>query len=227
MNRLLDIIDNRPVFILLPGKSIERLESHILCLKGKKICYTSINRFNTIEQNILSKIGERFSLIHCHANPGLEQFTPSLVKFLKRKDKNMLMTTTYAASFFNSKYPDFISEFREKIWLTVDFQHIRANSLTAFLVVLMTAGVKTIILFGSDGCVDESRKGQVASYYHSENFEPDRTCALTRDTVMFNTQFPLVMDEYNKKGTKIFNCSPGTHIHRIPKITYENLYKYI
>ncbi len=103
MKRLLDIVDNRPIFILLHGKSIKQLEVHIAQFGGKRICYMSINRFGLIEKHILSKIGERFSLIHCHANPGLEEFTPSLVGFLTRKDRNILMTTRHAVTFFNSK----------------------------------------------------------------------------------------------------------------------------
>ncbi len=227
MSRILDNVRNRPVFIILHGSSIGQLEAYIPRLKGKKICYMGLNRFEIVEKHILSRIGERFSMIHCHANPGLEEATPSLVRFLKREDENVLMTTRYAASFFNSKYPNFISEFREKIWLTTDFQHLKMNSLTAFLACLMTEGVKNIILFGADGCSDKSRRGQISSYYHPETFSPERTCELTRDTGRFNSLFPAVRKDYSKNGTRILNCSPGSHITCIPIIRYEDLHRHI
>ena len=226
MKRLLDNIGGRPVFILLHGASVKLLEGYITQFRGASICYASINRFNLLEQNILSKIGERFSLIHCHANPGLEQFAPRLAEFLRRPDRNMLMTTEYAAAFFNTRHAGFIDEFREKLWLTSDFRHIRANSLMAFLAALMKAMVKDIILFGADGCADKSMQGQIKSYYHPETFEPGRTCAVTWDTTRFNMLFPTIEEQYRKDGTRILNCSPGSLITCIPQISYDDLPQY-
>lgn len=229
MSRISDIVADRPVFVLLHGKSIKQLEYYMEKLKDKDICYTSVNNFNIMEHYILSKIGKRVSIIHCHSIHGFERRTPAIVEYLQRKDNNLLITTDIAISAFSLGHPSLINEHREKIWLIPSNPWKHFNTVTAFLTVLLDEGVRNIFLFGADGCDDKTAKGAKASYYHPETFKVGRGTGtgVTGDTGRFNRVWPTFETAHNNNGTKILNCSPNSHVNCIPEIRYEQLHDYL
>ena len=226
MGRVTDIIDNRPVFVLLHGKSIKQLEQYILQFKGKRICYASVNYFTIMEERILSKIGERISLLWASSPQNIQERMPAVNEFLMRKERNMLLTHPPALRLYNEQRGvRFLERFREKIWLDITPPR-NLNSVLFLLPILAEEGAKTIILFGADGCVQGNRDAIVESYYNPEKYNDGRGVGIVRDTIRFNAHFPAVLKKMNGSGTRLLNCSPNSYLENIKKIRYEELHNY-
>lgn len=223
MSRITDIIANRPVFILLHGKSIKQLEHHIVQLKDKPICYASVNYFTVMEERILSRIGERISLLWSSSPQNIEERMPAVNKFLGRKDNNMLLTHPPALRLFDEQANvHFMERFREKIWLDITPPR-NLNSVLFLIPILIEEGAKKIILFGADGCVGGDRDTIVATYYNPEKYDDGRGVGIVRDTARFNVHFLPLLKKIKDSGAELLNCSPGSYLENIEIIQYEDL----
>jgi len=227
-SRITDIVADRPVFVLLHGKSIAELEQHVHKFGAGKICYVTVNNFSILEKHILSRINERFSIIHCHSVHGFQHRVGAIVDYLKRKDNNMLISTDIAISTFSTCYTNMVDEFRSKIWLIPSEKWKHYNTVLALLVALMEEEVKNVILFGDDGSVAPTVKLAKEGYYHNRETWRSRgtETGISGDTARFNRVWPAFNAAHNT-CTRILNCSPGTHIKGIPEIAYGDLHKYI
>ncbi len=228
MSRITDIVADRPVFMVLPGKSVARLERVIQRFKERQICYVTVNNFSVLEKHILSRIHERFSIIHCHSIHGFQYRVGAIVDYLKRKDDNLMISTDIAIGTFSSLYPNLVDEFRSKLWLIPSGKWKHYNTVLALLITLMEEKVKNIIMFGNDGCNDVTAKGAKANYYRAKETWATRGTGtgITGDTGRFNDVWPAFNIEYNI-CSRILNCSPGSHIEHIPIIRYEDLHAYV
>lgn len=228
MGRITDIIDSRPVFILLHGKSIKQLETYITQFKGKRICYASVNYFTIMEEQILSKIGERISVLWASSPQNIEERMPAVNQFLAREEKNILCTHPPAVYLYkNQKGVRFLERFREKIWVDITPPR-NLNSVLFLLPILVAEGAKTIVLFGADGCPKGlERREAVATYYNPEKYIDGRGVGLVQDTARFNTHILDILPIVKEAEVKLLNCSLGSYLQHIKKIRYEDLHRYV
>ena len=145
--------------------------------------------------------------------------------YLRRKENNVLTTTEVALPVFCDHYPNFNKEFHEKLQILPAKRWKHENSLAALLITLIEEGTTNIILFGADGFGHEGNMKELfASYYHPETQTTKIYPGLRHDTRRFNKIFPEL---YGNHKTKIFNCSPNSHLRFIRKIKYEDIHKFI
>ena len=98
---LFKIIENKIIFLLLPGSSIEELEIRIKNWEKylNKICYAGMNYFNIIEDNILSKVIKHFDVVFDCSEVQYDLLyetkirIPRFIEFLNRNEINRLITT--------------------------------------------------------------------------------------------------------------------------------------
>lgn len=227
MGRVADIVAGRPVFVLLHGKSIKRLEQSIMQFEHKDICYASVNYFTVMEERILSRIGKRISLLWSSSPQNIQERMPAVNAFLERDEKNMLLTHPPALKLFNEQPGvNFLERFREKIWLDTTPPR-NLNSALFLLPILIEEGTKTIIMFGADGCAEVSKPDIIASYYNPEKYNDGRGVGIVRDTKRFNVHFQDLLPAIKESGVTLLNCSPGTYLEHIDVIQYEELANYV
>lgn len=228
MGRVTDIVDGRPVFILLHGKSIKQLETYITRFKDKRICYASVNYFTIMEERILAKIGKRISILWASSPQNIQERMPAVNRFLERKEKNILCTHPPAVYLYNGqKGVRFLERFREKIWVDITPPR-NLNSVLFLLPILIEEGVRTIILFGADGCAGGlERDGIVATYYNPEKYDDGRGVGIVRDTARFNIHIKDILPLAKSSGVELLNCSPGSYLEHIKKIRYDELLNYV
>ena len=250
INYIKKIINKRTCFILLPGSSINELETSVEDFKDLNICWTSLGAFPVFEEHILSKINKQFDIIlDCATVPTariphyeLYARVPRLLPFLRRPVENAWITTHGLIRDSVTPYYDyFLKEFDKKIvqvdsifpqdnmakWMDVP------NSVTFLIATLLAGEASNIITFGLDGYRGNIATG-VQSYYRPIHAIEERMHAhatiedpgINRDTDYFADRFPGILAEYRKlfgNPAPIYNCSPGT-VYSVPtKIDYATL----
>jgi len=251
MNELKSVIAGRHCAILLPGKSIKRLETDIKKYADKDICWTSMGVFNVLEKGILSKIDKQLSIVLDCATvptarfPHYEKYArkPRLEPYLARKKRNLLLTTNgMIRDAIKPHYPEnFLDKYGHKIVIIDDIfpGEDRAkwmdvpNSATLLIAALFAGEARSIVIFGMDGYKGDISIGY-ESYYKPGHVVKERFHAMgtvedpgiNRDTGYFEERFPhLLLDYRNLFDTAIpiFNCSPNSIYSCPQKITYEDL----
>jgi hypothetical protein len=210
MQRIKEIINNRPVGILLPGHSAKILEDNIHRLKDD-YCWVGINRFNVAEIYILQKIDRHFDIAFAIAdgfwNNSIE--VCYIRRFLERLDKNLFITKSLARELtlpnqFAKQYPDKVYMANiEATWGNI--------SLSILLRMLERAECEKVVLFGADGVSDDREK----PYYKMEYQQPiDPKLRLGRqegDTRMLNEGHKL-------EKMPVLNCNTKSHYEIFKKI---------
>ena len=209
MNRLKAKIKDRPVCILLHGRSLEELEKRITEIKNEKICWISLNAYDIVEKYILQKINKKLDIIYCGANytPDIEVLRiPLLIQSL---DKGaFLIAKRYL---FTEVFPKFINidlyKFYQKKILFLEnvynsngkslFEVLSTHTVSSLgylLCALSIAGAKEIKLFGLDGC-GEPPDDLLSTYYKPEIHRERRKkvtsikSSIQSDTYIYNNKY--------------------------------------
>lgn len=223
MERLKALINNRSVFVLLHGQSIQRLEYHIEGFKDYDICYASINKFMLIQKYFLDKIGASFDIIDCTSQLEFVRRVIDIEKFLSEGEKRLFITTLDAISYVY-KSNVFLDKFRERVFITDEpLGEDRVNSLSMLLPILINGGASKIFLFGVDGC-KEGQKETATYYRSSEMMSRPRGTRIGIDTTLFNLHYERLQKLHCKgKIPPIYNCNPDSHIKTFEKIKYDDI----
>lgn len=250
LDKLRRVINKRPVIIMLHGKSIEGLEKNIQKFGKFDICYTSLNYFDLLEDNILTKIGKKLSFVFDSAGvvpDRLQEYEtkwriPRLSKFLDRKENNLWLTTkgSMRMSLINTGSEEFIIKYRDKTILVDDF-NIRLNvpNSAVLLIGLAIIGeASKIAICGLDGWKG-AYQDNLSSFYKQDLYVKHRTAAtgdpnytgLVQDTNNFEIQTKKILSEYCKqykiKMPPIINVSIESVYSIFPRFTYEGLYDWM
>ncbi len=228
MERLRALINNRPVCVLLHGKSIKELEKHIELFREKDICFASINNFNILEANLLGRIGKRFDIIDCTSPLEFVRKAIDIEKFLSEGEDRLLISTIEAIRYVY-KGNVFLDKFRERVFIIYEpIGADRINSLSMLLPILISGLPSKIFLFGVDGCKEGVNEKD--SYYRADELRNiPRGTRIGIDTTLFNKHYQRLQNTHCKgiHIPPIYNCNPDSHIKVFKKIKYDELVKYI
>lgn len=213
MKRLKRIINNRPVAIMVHGKSISELENRIGEFKKFDLCWASINHFRLTE-TIVEKIGEWLDIIYITSPLRVLQNQYTIREFLDRKANNLWITT------HNINYN------QEKTLIDDSVSHGNFNTLFCFLFYLAKHNLtKTIVLFGADGAKEKTE----SPYYKTQEFllgdlevsMEDKWEDIYKDTNVANRRFVEFCSYHNVVLPRIINCSKDSHINCFEKVDYD------
>ena len=254
MNRIKELIENKIIAIVLPGASIGGnlggLEARILSLKRYNFCWCGINNFKLIEDNILKKKDYHMSIVQSIGE--VEQWEkyerelryPMIKEFLERPENNVLILSSEIIENFRKLSLE-IDKYLSKIYVVENARKLDVpNGLTFYLQLLTLAGAKRIFLFGCDGYnnpTELEKKVVVQHYYKAKAkleelkamFHKDgsRLNADPTNTIPFQGLFKPLYLEYCIKNrlvpARIINCNPNSVITLFPKISYDELEKYL
>lgn len=244
------IINKRPIIIMLHGKSIEGLENNIQSLKNLDICYTSLNYFDLLENNILSKIDKRLSFVYDSSGivPKQVQYyegawrIPRLKKYLNRPDNNLWITTKGLIKIiaFDTYNEDFIVKYWDKIMIAGQL-NIRLNvpNSAVLLIGLCILGeASKIAICGLDGFTGQY-KDNLQSFYKYEEYKKHRFAAtgdynytgIVQDTQHFQNETISILNkyacDYKIKMPPIINFSTKSIYNIFSKKDYNELVKWI
>jgi len=228
MYRIRGVVADRPVWVLLHGKSIQELENRIGQFRNHNICYASVNNFPIVEDNILAKINKRLDIIHCSSGYRVQQRIPMMEGFLARPDNNTMITQLNTlSSIEHYTGGTFVKRFREKVWLMQQDLKPGMSSIAYLLRILIEANTRQVILFGADGSTATAgdMKGMIRGYYHPEVFNNGTRTAtdIVHDTIKLNSYMRTLMAAAKTHNTQVLNCSPDSTVKYIRKINYDDL----
>ncbi|MFC1933569.1 hypothetical protein ACFLXX_00245 [Chloroflexota bacterium] len=178
IEKLRQVINGRPVAILLQGPSIIQLEERISELRDCDICYAGLNDFGVIEERILEKINRHLSLFMCSSLIDLRRQIENrnLFDYLERQEENLLVSEKesfliqqlwqpFDLDEFVTKYDRrllfFVSTFtfmkiQEGLFLPVPsirypLHFPKQGSFSILLSLALIGGASMIAVFGGDG----------------------------------------------------------------------------
>jgi len=202
----LDILDeelgDRPLAILMPGKSIGNFDRRKKEFSNLNWCFASINCFPEFDK-MLSSIGKRLNIAialamgiayyYCYKEKFFREFQHRGVIIANKKEIDHPYSYKLDR-YFNYFYPE-------------------SNTLASCLRLFMKKNVKKIYLFGADGYAKDE-------LYYKNWKEFDNTLEhrnmINQDTARFNKTFP-----YGK--TEIINVSARSRYTPFKKINYSEL----
>lgn len=222
---------DKPIAILLQGPSVSELEDKIHLFKDRDWLWTSLNRFQMMEDTILSKIGKELDIVYCSSRQRLSEEYENVKRFLAREG-TMFVTTT--ATVVDN--PDLLDN---TVGLVKSFDWgYGFNSLAAFLFILGKLGAKKVYLFGCDGHHSENQ-----TYYQEETYLEDiangrlpkdrsvsfpysaQARCIKSDSEYMNSIFWKYweMIALRKEATTIVNVNPESSITCFSKCSYEEV----
>lgn len=253
IKKLQQLVRNRVIGVMIPGKSIENLEKTIEEYKDYDICWASLNLFEPMNGFILSKINKSLDIVFHSYTLSIsrdkkikyekENRIPRLTKFLNTKSSNLILSTW---RLMGSNYRDlgleYFYERNEKRIILIDYLFSTLTGVNSTQLLLTTLGIsnpKKIILFGLDGFKGGSDKA-IHSYYKEElqskekrlnyGIEDNKPIAvpITSTTEDMQKNFISVYQDYcNRCNIKnipeIINCSPNSLFTIFRKIDYNQL----
>lgn len=193
-----DLVKGKTVCFITGGRSIEELEKRIEEFKDLPIIWTSMNRFDMMEEYILEKIGKKFDMISDCSTVGFERRHkyereirfPKFEEFLTREENNVLLTShiVIEQAFVELNRGDLPTKYKHKIAIVeeifdscqekpAEFWTPPPNSLTLSLAGIIAGQAKKIIMFGFDGFPysKEMTTDQILdSYYKPKIIREDR-----------------------------------------------------
>ena len=238
------MVNGRPVAIVCPGYSSYEFKERIEEFRDFDIVYAGINRWLPLEEDILSLIGKRMSIVFCGAAP--DWYIENTCSYLNREDENVFITERLNFKVRGGENLAMLYErYDEKLLLFTSYSHsadhpskefplhfIRQNSLSLLSAIISIAEPSCLIFFGADG----GRIGESQLYYkdinefiHPDQLPPEDSIA--RDTGWFNRDAQLILDltkKAHKLGDlKIINCSEKSHLTVFPKLSYDETIEYL
>jgi len=254
IERLRKVINKRPVAIILPGSSVRELEQRIKELEECDICYSSLNAFKVIEENILGKINRNFSIIMNSAEPWFDM--NNIINFLERAENNIFISEKssfqperaikgFDLDKFIRKYDEKILFFTSVVSSTsliikqgsvflrqspspkYPLHFIRQNSFSILLSLVLIGEASKVVIFGADGGrINPQELYFRESESEDQNFTPEEK--LMDNTRFFNATMPLIIKKiyrtYNLKPVDIINCSEKSHYTPFRKLSYDETF---
>lgn len=212
----------KPVFLLLPGPSLEELESRIPRLQDLDVNWASLNRFNLLEE----KLGILFNLVYISSPVRVEELKEEIVHLLRTSGifvTNSQITAEYEHLYRKARNMGSPST----TWYCTNLAYepgVWHNSLTAFLLWLSNMGFKEIYLFGCDG----GKVGKNGNIYYGqelidtqkEQFDA-RKLSIPRDTQLMNEQYWSLYKKYFVQNKpKIINVNDDSLVTCFDKLTW-------
>ena len=222
---------DKPVAILLQGPSVSELEDKIHLFKDKDWIWASLNRFQMMEEYILSKIGKEFDIVYSSNDGRFDQELESIRNFIS-KEGNLFITSKDKVDQHSGIFDGcsaYIDSMGEEFITEISDSTRSPNSLTCLLFSLGRLGAKDIYLFGCDGV---SREGKF--YYHQERYPESKNLAppqspnevqhsLVYDTLHMNLYFWSNWDSVMPYRPRIINVNPESTVNCFEKCSYEEV----
>ena len=229
---------NKPICMILHGRSCEELENNIELFKHLDIVWASISTFDIPQKYILDKINKKFSIVFDSSTVKNEQDyeillrIPRLIKYLsENKNNKYICTKSDKNNLFNLRNRlrlTFNEDYKEQIIYTEDIgidPKPFCVSLHLYLACLCQLGFKKIILFGADG--GGTYGNLIESYYKWEEIKKDKEIAgnvnynMVGDSNNINSTFISLMNQTLGYIPEIYNCSDYSLYTVFKKINYE------
>lgn len=212
-----------PIALLCSGASLHLLEEKITDLAGVRFIWAGMNNYRPVETKILKKVGERFNyLYHSDANE-MEEYRQGLIEFMYRRDS----TFVTSHGFFMKMKDSLDCTYNCNVLLSnyangwrLDSTKGHFNSLTAYLLTLISLGHKRIFIFGADGGGEyfdhQGPRAGVAPEVVQES--------LARDTKRMNhTIWQEISTVEKLPMAEIYNVSPASKLECFDKISIDQI----
>lgn len=229
---------NKPVFVILHGKTCETLEQRIEEFKNKDIIWASISTFDIPQKYILDKINKKFSIVFDSSTVKnevdyeIKVRLPRLINYLsENKDNKYICTKTDKNNLFNLRNRlrlTFNEDYKNQIIYTEDIgidPNLFCVSLHLYIACLAKLGFKKIVLFGADG--GGKHGNNIESYYKYKEIKIDKEIAdnlsynMVGDSANINSSFKSLMEKTLGYMPEVFNCSKDSLYTVFNFISYE------
>lgn len=234
IERLRQVINKRPVAIILHGPSAAELEERITGLQDCDICYFSLNAFTDIEKHTLQKINRNLSLFMCSSPTGLytEINNHNIIDFLERQEDNIFISERDSFRALESEgfnLDKFIKEYDKKLLfftatptisittqagttplfllvpsIEYPLHFLRQSSFSMLLSLALIGEAPMVVVFGGDGGRINGRELYYRECGSPDVPESDVEESLAWDTERFNLVMPLMIE----KIYKMYNLRP-------------------
>ena len=244
LKRLRDFLGNgqRVVCFQINGPSIAELPKWLSSIP-EDVVWVGHNFYWPTERILGEYLGHHSShldLVYVSAPQMIETCGDYYREFLERSDDNLLVTTTGAEIYFEIHQKGLLKEFESKVIVTRceegahfpehAFEVIQYGgpffSFVFALLILLKAGVQTVILFGLDGGIPD---GYSQWYYGEKDDYPggwfDGTSSYSQELDFANGQWPDIVKSagLDQSQFQILNCSPKSNFTCFEKIGYQSL----
>jgi hypothetical protein len=248
IERLRQVINKRPVAIILHGPSITELERRIIELQDCDICYFGLNYFTIPEKDILQKINRTYSIIMVSGipRPGDHIDMDDAINFLEREDNNVFISETDSIRPLEMTHgirlDEFIKKYDKKLmfftgtsvtFITIGnglllpvpsieypLHFLRQSSASMLLSLALIGEAPMVVVFGGDG----GRINPEKLYYKDSGSKLAESVleeSLAFETKLFNLTMPLMIE----KIYKIYNLRPIDIVNCSPQSHYTPLRK--
>lgn len=212
MKNIFQDIQEKPIFIIGQGPSAYELQENIHKFKNKDILWASLNRFQLIEDEILSLIDKKLDIVYCASNQRYKEERKSIQVF-KNKEESLFITNS-------SSYVCF-DDFHNNCHIYISDFGYGFSSIFAMLCALGKLQAKNIYLFGFDGGpIPVGNDVYFCQKKIDDNFEA-REKSILKDTIMMNKIFVDYLEYIGVKDMKIINVNPYSIITCFEKYTME------
>lgn len=222
---------DKPIAIMLQGPSVSELEDKIHLFKDKDWIWASLNRFQMMEDFILSKIGKELDIVYVTNETRFEEELENIRNFVSKEGKLFITST--------DKYDDKFAECPAHVDTSSEEFHrsnntLRSgppsNSLTCLLFALGRHEVKHIYLFGCDGSPKDPQPNSSTLYYHEELFFMEKEdggwgnyVSIPNDAMNMNSNFWDNWDSLFSYRPHIINVNPESLVTCFEKCSYEEV----
>lgn len=202
----------KPIAICLQGTSIEILQQKINLFKNKDWHWASLNKFQVIEDEILSKTNKKLDIVYCASDQRFKEEKNNIDNFMQKSNTLFITNSDINYRYLHKVYNTELYVF--------DWGY-GFSSLFAMLCALGKLGAKRIYLFGADGI-----KGEKEVYFCQnkiqENFEA-RANSIIKDTQIMNKIFWDYWNYIGLKEIEIINVNPNSAIICFQKCSIEKI----
>lgn len=226
IERLRQLINKRPVAIILHGPSVKELEQRITELRDCDICYFGLNYFTIPEKHILQKISRTYSVVMVSGipRPGDHVDMNDAIDFLEREDNNIFVSETDSILPLEMtdgiKLDEFIKKYDKKLLfftgapttsitignglllpvpsIEYPLHFLRQSSASMLLSLAIIGEASMVVVFGGDG----GKINMPGLHYRASGScvasESEVEESLTFDTKIFNLTMPLMIEKIYK-----------------------------
>lgn len=235
----LKMIINKPICIIVHGRSIEELEKRIYEFKDLDILWGSMSSFDIPQKYILDKINKKFDIIYDSGtvanaeNYELSIRIPRLINYFTNSKGYYICTNSDKNNLYQLRQrinPSFNEKYKDRIIYCEDLginPKPFCVSLHLYIASLYKLGAEKVILFGADG--GGKYDNNIESYYKWELVKNDKEIAgnlsynMVGDTNNINGSYASLMQQSLGYIPEVLNCSPESTYTVFKPISYENI----
>lgn len=214
-----------PVFIFLPGPSLENVVPFTSKLLSLGAIKGTLNRFNILEK----VLGFQFDIVYISSIKRLEEVKQEAIDFTWRKNSDLFITNKRCERLCPSLF--FYGDNNKIITSELGFKPgVWYNSLIGMCLTLAQLGFDKIYIFGCDGEVRDLKN----VYFAQKEIDPEkesfpmRKQSIEADTHQMNKYFWKTFEEFGvKKRPLITNIILGksSAVTCFPTLTIENFFE--